>query len=75
MLAAVILADNTIAAVLMADVTIDPLPAGFPADAQWLNAPAGCHENWTYHPQTGFAPPAAQDKGASAAQAANKVDF
>jgi hypothetical protein len=75
--AAVILADNTIAAVLMADATIDPPPADLPADAKWLNAPAGCHENWTYHPATGFAPPAVQDNGPPLRPAApaNRVEF
>jgi hypothetical protein len=72
--AAVILADNSIAAVLMADATIDPKPSGFPADAKWIDAPDGCHENWTYDPATGFAPPV-QDEAPAPTTPANKVEF
>jgi hypothetical protein len=54
--AAVILADNTIAAVLMADATVDALPPGFPEGAHFVNAPAGCNETWTYDGTTFTAP-------------------
>lgn len=48
MVAAVILPDNRIAAVLMADATVDKVPAGYPDGAVLVNAPDGCDESWTY---------------------------
>lgn len=56
MVAAVILPDNTIAAVLMADATVHPLPPGYPEGAQFINAPDGCDETWTYDGKS-FNPP------------------
>jgi hypothetical protein len=58
MVAAIILPDNTIAGVLMADASKDTVPPGWPEGAKLVEAPEGCYEGWSYDPVEGFkAPP------------------
>lgn len=54
---AVILPDNTIAAVIMADSSKDPVPKGYPDGTILVAAPEGCNEEWTYNPIDGFKMP------------------
>lgn len=69
--AAVILPDNTIAAVIMADASVDTVPPGYVSGAILVAAPIGCDEAWSYDPALGFkAPPLPVYK-----EAEGKVDF
>jgi len=55
--AAIILPDNSIAAVIMADASVDRTPGGYPAGTMFINAPDDCDGKWIYDPATGFQPP------------------
>lgn len=63
--AAIILPDNTIAAVIMADPNLDTVPPGYPEGAILVSCPEGCNYLWSYDPSEGFKEPSA----------VNKVDF
>lgn len=58
MAVAVILPDNTIAAVIMASES-DPVHSHWPRGAFHKQAPEGCHPGWTYDPVDGLKPPSA----------------
>ena len=66
-ISAIILPNNKIAAVIVADATVDSIPHGYPEGSTFVVAPTGCDESWTYDPAEGFIP--------SVPRLPGKVDF
>lgn len=53
-ISAIILPNNKIAAVIVADATVDAIPPGYPEGSSFVVAPTGCDESWTYTEAEGF---------------------